>query len=71
VNPATASGDRQRLVSKYLAMTELLENGQYNQVKAALIRLQDDITTSILDPNRTALNLVITNQIAKLPASSD
>ncbi len=71
VNPATAPATRQTLVNEYIAMTELLEQGQYNHVKAALLQLQADITANISDPNRTALNLQITSQIAKLPASSD
>jgi hypothetical protein len=71
INPSTATADRQLLVNEYLAMTDLLEAGQYNHVKAALAQLQSDITARIADPNRTALNLVITSQIAKLPASTD
>ena len=71
VNPATAAANRQLLVNEYLAMTDLLEQGMYNHVRAALVQLQTDITALIQDPNRTALNLQITNQIAKLPPSSD
>jgi len=71
VNPANAPATRQMLVNEYLAMTDLLEQGQYNHVRTALTQLQADITANIADPNRTALNLLITGQIAKLPASSD
>jgi hypothetical protein len=71
VNPATAPATRQMLLNEYTAMTDLLEQGKYNHVRTALTQLQADITTYVSDPNRTALNLVITGQIAKVPASSD
>ena len=70
VHPESASANRQTLVNEYLAMTDLLEKGRYNLVKRALTKMQADITTYVAEPNRTALNLVITNQIAKLPASN-
>ena len=48
-------------------MTDLLEQGKYSDVRAALTQLQNNITVSIKEPNRSALNLVISNQAAKLP----
>jgi hypothetical protein len=71
VFPASASSNRQMLVDEYLDMTDQLEKGKYDKVKKALIKLQADITTYIKEPNRTALNLQIAGQIAKLPSSSD
>jgi hypothetical protein len=71
VDPSTASDKRQKLVNEYIAMTNQLELGKYNHVRSALAKLQADITTNIQDPNRTALNLQIAGQIAKLPPSSD
>ena len=71
MNPATAPVTRQALVSEYLAMTDLLEQGLYNHARAALLTMQADIASAIADPNRTALNLAITTQIAKLPPSTD
>ena len=48
-------------------MTDLLEQGKYNDVRTALTQLQADVTTYIAEPNRSALNLVISTQAAKLP----
>jgi hypothetical protein len=71
VDPSTAPARRQMLVNEYVVMTDMLERGKYNHVRAALAKLQANVTSYILDPNRTALNLQIASQIAKLPASSD
>ena len=67
VDPASAPATRQALINQYLAMTDLLEQGKYSDVQAALTQLQANITVSIKEPNRSALNLVISTQAAKLP----
>jgi hypothetical protein len=67
VSPADASSARQILLNEYFAMTDLLDKGKYDKAKTALTKLQTDITTFVKDPNATKLNMLITQQIAKLP----
>jgi hypothetical protein len=67
VDPSTASVHRQLLLQEYLDMTEQLEQGHYDNVRTRLQQLKADVTTYVSDPNRTALNLEIDTQIAKLP----
>jgi len=67
VSPADASSARQILLNEYFTVTDWLEKGRYDKAKTALTNLQNDITTFIAEPNRTALNLLVSTQAAKLP----
>ena len=67
VSPADASSARQILLNEYFTVTDWLEKGRYDKAKTALTSLQNDITTFIAEPNRTALNLLVSTQAAKLP----
>jgi hypothetical protein len=67
VSPADAPSARQVLLNEYFAITELLEKGRYDEAKTELTHLQNDITTFVAEPNRTALNLLVSTQAAKLP----
>ena len=64
-NPSTAAATRAQLIALYnVAMTQL-EQGLYDQAKSKLASLQQAIGDSVKDPNQTALNLLITAQLAK------
>lgn len=64
-DPATASSTRTQLIALYnVAMTQL-EQGLYGQAKSELASLQQAIAASVKEPNQTALNLLITGQLAK------
>ena len=67
VSPVDAPSTRQILLNQYFAITDLLEKGKYAKAKTALTKLQTDITTFVAEPNRTALNVLISTQAAKLP----
>ena len=67
VSPADAPSARQILLNEYFSITDLLDKGKYDKAKTALTKLQTDITTFVKDPSATALNLLITTQIAKQP----
>jgi hypothetical protein len=67
VSPAGAPSARHVLLDDYFAVTDLLEKGHYDKAKKALANLQDDITRLVAEPNRTALNLLVSTQAAKLP----
>jgi len=66
--PATlAPAIRTKLVFLYNTAMAFIENGQYAQAKSLLQNLQASITSVIKDPNQTALNILISGQLAKLP----
>jgi len=67
MQPSTAPSMRSKLIFLYNVAITLLENGQYAQAKTALQNLRDAITSTIKDPNQTALNLLISAQLAKFP----
>jgi len=67
VSPADASSARQILLNEYFTVTDWLDKGRYDKAKTALTSLQNDITTFVAEPNRSALNLLISTQAAKLP----
>ena len=66
-NPALASAIRSKLMFVFNAAMADLQSGQYAQAKNLLQNMQASITATIKDPNQTALNILIDNQIAKLP----
>jgi hypothetical protein len=65
--PATAPAIRAKLMFLYNTAMAFLENGQYAQAKSLLQNLQLSISSVIKDPNQTALNILISGQLAKLP----
>jgi hypothetical protein len=67
VNPALASAMRNKLMFMYNAAMTFVQNGQYSQATGLLNTMKTSISSTIMDPNQTALNILITNQIAKLP----
>jgi hypothetical protein len=60
---------RSKLMFMFNTAMTFVQNGQYAQARTTLQNLEAAITSTIKDPNQTALNILITNQIAKLPAS--
>ena len=66
-NPALASAIRSKLIFEYNNAMTFLANGQYAQAKSQLQNLQTSITATIKDPNQTALNILISAQLAKFP----
>ncbi len=66
-NLALAPALRSKLLYIYNAAMADVQGGLYPQAKTLLQTLQSAITSTIKDPNQTALNILIDNQIAKLP----
>jgi hypothetical protein len=66
-NPALASVLRNKLMFVYNAAMTAVQNGQYPQARNLLQTLQLSINSTIKDPNQTALDILISNQMAKLP----
>jgi hypothetical protein len=67
-NAALASALRAKLMFLYKSAMTFVQNGQYPQATNLLQNLQASISSTIKDPNQTALNILIGNQIAKLAA---
>jgi hypothetical protein len=65
--PALASALRAKLMFEYNTAMNAIENGQYAQARNLLQNLETSITSTIKDPNQTALNILISAQLAKLP----
>jgi hypothetical protein len=68
VTPANAPAQRAQLVSEYAAAFQSVEQGQYAKAIGELQTLERNISSWILDPNQTSLNILIDNQISKLEA---
>jgi hypothetical protein len=68
VTPANATGQRAQLVSQYQKAFRYVEHGQYTRAIDALQALEQSVDNSILNPNQTALDVLINNQIQKLLA---
>jgi len=67
VPAAMAPAIRAKLIFLYNTAMTALENGQYTQAKSLLQNLQTSISSTIKDPNQTALNILISAQLAKFP----
>jgi hypothetical protein len=67
-NLAPASSIRANLVFLFNTAMTFVQNGQYAQATNILRTLQGSIKQTVKDPNQTALNILIGNQIAKLAA---
>jgi len=67
VPAALAPAIRSKLIFLYNAAMTALENGQYAQAKSLLQNMQTSIISTIKDPNQTALNILISAQLAKFP----
>ncbi len=68
VTPANATTQRATLVSQYQTAFQYVQQGQYRQAINALQTLEQEVTSWISNPNATALNVLIGNQITKLLA---
>jgi len=58
---------RNKLIFLFNTAMTFMESGQYAQAKSTLQNLQQAVTQTIKDPNQTALNLLISAQLAKFP----
>ena len=67
VQTAIAPALRNKLIFLFNTAMTFMENGQYAQAKSTLQNLQQSVTQTIKDPNQTALNLLISAQLAKFP----
>jgi hypothetical protein len=66
VTPADAPQLRKKLVRQYESAFHAVERGAYADATKKLQELEASITSSVLQPNQTALIILINNQIAKL-----
>jgi hypothetical protein len=66
-NAALAPSLRSKLMFEFNAAMADVQAGLYAQAKNLLQNMQVSITSTIKDPNQTALNILIGNQISKLP----
>jgi hypothetical protein len=65
--PAIAPVLRTALISEYnLAMTQL-ETGQYAASKTTLESMQAAVASWVAEPNQTALQVLLTTQVNKMP----
>jgi hypothetical protein len=68
VNPVNAPSQRAQLVNEYEVAFHYVEQGQYAKAIDELQTLEQNVSTWILDPNQTALMILINDQIGKLAA---
>jgi hypothetical protein len=68
VTPANATAQRAQLVSQFQTAFQYVEQGQYTKAIDALQTLEQNVNAWILNPNQTALDILINNQIQALLA---
>jgi hypothetical protein len=68
VNAANAPTQRAQLLNEYQAAFHDVELGQYSNAISELQTLEQNVSQWILDPNQTALTILINDQIGKLSA---
>lgn len=67
VNAAFAPAYRSKLIYLYNEALDAVESGRYALARDLLNSLRNAIAATIKDPNQTALNALVAEQIAKLP----